>query len=130
MPGANDDLAARLRAWVALHAAGGKVHLEADLEDGLVKRLLIDHAPPAAAQLDRPAAAEQWVPTDNQLAILDALEGKALKTESLVRASGVERRTLFRELPELRERGLVQSHPRLGYVRPDAPPEELRGSEA
>jgi hypothetical protein len=75
--------------------------------------------PFAPAPLARPA----FIPTDAQQAILDALAGRALTTDALAAAADVDRRTVFRVLPELRERDLVRHTPRLGYWRPDLPPD-------
>jgi hypothetical protein len=72
-------------------------------------------------------AEQVFVPTPFQNAILDALEGKALRTDALGAAAG-DRGRLFRHpggLRELREQGLVSHHERRGFFRPDAPPEEL-----
>ncbi len=77
-----------------------------------------------------PAAPPAFIPTAFQTAILDALDGRALRTEALAAAVGGDRRRLFRKpggLTELREKGMVDQHPRLGYFRPDSPPEELAG---
>lgn len=71
-----------------------------------------------------PQEVKPFVPNDFQKGILAALQNKALRTEALGNAVG-DRRRLFRDpggLPELQEAGLVASHPRLGYYRPDAPP--------
>jgi hypothetical protein len=69
-----------------------------------------------------------FVPNDAQACVLEALAGKALKTTPLSEAAGVNRSQMFRHpggLQELRDRGLVDLHPRAGYFRPDAPPDEL-----
>ena len=64
-------------------------------------------------------ADEVFVPTPFQKGILDALDGKALRTDSLGNKVG-DRRRLFKQggLKELRERGLVGHHDRLGYYSP------------
>jgi hypothetical protein len=70
---------------------------------------------------------EVFVPNAFQEAILSALEGKALRTDALGAAAG-DRSRLFRNpggLKELQEQGLVQHHKRLGFYRPDCPPEDL-----
>lgn len=68
-----------------------------------------------------------FVPTAYQRALLRVLAGTALRTDALAGASGGDRRRLFRPggLTELRARGLVGHHDRLGYYRPDDPPPEL-----
>ncbi len=70
---------------------------------------------------------EAFVPTAFQVAILDALDGKALRTDALAAAVG-DRSRLFRHpggLKELKDQGLVANHHRLGFYRVDAPPEAL-----
>ncbi len=72
-------------------------------------------------------AAEVFIPSDFQARILAALDGRGLRTDALAGEVG-DRRALFRHpggLRELREQGLVASHPRLGYYRTDAPPPQL-----
>lgn len=91
-------------------------------------------APPQAATPATPTAATAataaniFVPDTYQLAILEALDGKALRTAKLASATGGDERRLFRHpggLRELREHGLIESHPRLGYYRPDSLPPQL-----
>jgi len=87
---------------------------------------------PFASALAAAEEAEPFVPTAYQEAILDALEGKALRTDALAAKVG-DRSRLFRNpggLKELQEQGLVSHHSRRGYFRPDAPPEELAESES
>lgn len=84
--------------------------------------------PPTPRYVCTPAP-PPFVPTGTQEDVLAALAGKALRTDALAAKADVNRRTLFRQrggLPELREHGLVDWHPRLGYFRPDALPPELR----
>src|SRR5438128_334242 len=71
-----------------------------------------------------PAAPVQpgFIPSAFQRGILDALAGKALRTDALAAKVG-SRSRLFADpggLPELQEEGLVSYHPRVGYYRPDA----------
>jgi hypothetical protein len=82
------------------------------------------HAPTQSA----PEPAPAWEPTEFQSRLLEALEFRALHTDDLAQALGIDRRNVFRKprgIGELREQGLVALHPRLGYFRPDAPPKEL-----
>lgn len=77
-------------------------------------------------------AGDAFVPNAVQTAILKALEGKALKTNALVAVAG-SKSQLFRVpggIQELRDRGLVEHHDRLGFYRPDMPPPSLDLSEA
>lgn len=74
---------------------------------------------------------EVFIPNAFQEAILEALEGKALRTDALGAAAG-DRSRLFRNpggLKELQEQGLVKHNRRAGFYRPDAPPDELQESE-
>jgi hypothetical protein len=75
-----------------------------------------------------PAPASVWVPSDVQACVLEALAGKSLRTKELARAAGVSERDLFRHpggLRELQDRGDVVNHKRLGYFRPDDPPQDV-----
>lgn len=68
-----------------------------------------------------------FVPNAVQKVILQALDGKALRSTVLAEMVGDSGR-LFRKnggMQELRDRGLVDWHARLGFFRPDAPPPEL-----
>jgi hypothetical protein len=71
---------------------------------------------------------EPFVPSEVQADVLEALEGKALKTAALAKAAGVSERDLFRHpggLKELRDLGMVEHHSRAGYYRPECPPDGL-----
>jgi len=115
-----EELLAAVRAYVAAnHPRRLAVRLRIDLDDG--ERIQMPIADVSASGED------VFVPTAFQLAILDALDGRALRTDALGAEVG-DRGRLFRRpggLPELREQGLVDNHPRLGYYRPDAPPPPL-----
>lgn len=66
-----------------------------------------------------------FVPTPLQRAILDALNGQALKKDALAKAvCGGDDSRLYKAggLKELRERGLIEHKHGVGYYRPDAPP--------
>jgi hypothetical protein len=82
---------------------------------------------------DRPPCElnEPFVLSDLQRAILDALDGKGLRTDALAGACDVGRRQMFRKggLKELEDRGRVSHHPRIGYYRPDKPPPEMECGE-
>ncbi len=120
MPRAVADILAELGE--ALHVEYGHAWVEVRVraKGGRRFRAPIPDRPPAHA------AEVPFVLTPFQQAILDALEGKALRTDALGAAVG-DRSRLFKPhgLKELRERGLVDHHDRLGYCRPDAPPPEL-----
>lgn len=88
-----------------------------------------DHYVGWANGTHRPAAgpAEPFVPTPTQRAVLDALDGRALRQTRLEEVTRVDRAMLHRPtgLKGLRAAGLVAHHPRLGYYRPDCPPPDL-----
>lgn len=85
----------------------------------------------ADERADRCEEEEPFVPKRIQAEILEALDGRALRTTAL--ANKLSNRTQMYEHPggmrELLERGLVKKHSRLGYYRPDEPPPELGGRE-
>jgi hypothetical protein len=70
---------------------------------------------------------QPFVPSIFQESILEALEGKGLRTDALGAAVG-DRSRLYKPggLKELQAQGWVSHHPRVGYYRKDAPPPELR----
>jgi hypothetical protein len=78
-----------------------------------------------------PVTPQAFVPNAIQADILTVLDGAALRTDALAAKIGCERSQLFKKpggIQELKEHGLVASHPRLGYYRSDAPPQELASS--
>ena len=61
-----------------------------------------------------------------QQGILDALDGKALRTDALAVRVGSRSRLFAKDgLPELQEEGVVAHDKRVGYYRPDAPPADF-----
>lgn len=75
-----------------------------------------------------PPPERPFVPSPFQRAILEALKGRALRTDALAAKVGGDRRRLFRDpggLRELEREGRVAHHDSLGFYRPDAPPPEL-----
>jgi hypothetical protein len=77
---------------------------------------------------EKPHPISTFVPNAFQRGILASLEGKALRTDALGHAVRGRSR-LFNDpggLPELQDQGLVCHHRRVGYYRPDAPPEHLK----
>jgi hypothetical protein len=68
---------------------------------------------------------EIFIPTVIQKLILEALVGKAMRTKALVEVVKVDQGQMFREMKELRRRGSVLHHTRLGFFRPDFPPPAL-----
>lgn len=94
-------------------------------------------ATPAPPPAEVPAPQEEpptFVPNAMQGDILAVLDGKAMRTDALAHAVGVNRSSLFRKpnggMDELKREGYIDIHPRLGYYRLDAPPEELLGEES
>lgn len=82
--------------------------------------------PPKAGSGSPPLASRPFIPTPLQKAILAALAGQALKKQALAdlicKGEGT---VLYREggIKELRALGLVEHKRRIGFFRPDAPPE-------
>jgi hypothetical protein len=95
----------------------------ADPDAGPEGALTATVATPAPARPARP-----FVPNPFQHRILEALDGRALRTDALGDAVD-DRRRLFRPggLKELQAEGLVNHHDRLGYYRPGAPPATFAG---
>jgi hypothetical protein len=132
-PGPSDSTDALFRAardWLARYYPGRLVRrLHLELDDGDRVRLPVPIGQAAAsAPTVCSLPAEGFVPTPFQQEILDALEGRALRTEGLASAVGCDRRSLFRKpggISELQEHGYVKTHKRMGYYRPDSPPEEI-----
>lgn len=89
---------------------------------------LIHHGPDGWAKFESDyVEGLPFVPSPFQAGILKVLDGKAMRTDALGAAVG-DRSRLFKDngIAELREKGLVAHHPRLGFFRPDAPPAELK----
>lgn len=68
--------------------------------------------------------------TDLQTAILEALAGKAMRTDELAAEVGGDRSRIFKKggIKELVGQGLVK-HGRTGYYRPDDPPDDLEDAQ-
>ncbi len=85
-----------------------------------------DSGPASASEEDGRGADVIFIPTPLQKAILAALAGQALKKQALAdlicKGEGT---VLYREggIKELRAMGLVEHKSRIGFFRPDAPPE-------
>lgn len=121
------ELQRALQAWADQVQPGWtEAIITLKVADGTPLRLPFRRsAMPASRPVDTEMA---FIPNPFQQAILDALEGKALRTDALGAAVG-DRARLYRPngLRELRDHGLVAHHERLGFFRPDAPPDELAG---
>jgi hypothetical protein len=119
---------AMVRAFVADNLTGeipGRVRIDLHSGDKFTSKVPVCDATPTNGQDEDNGA---FVPNALQQGILDALEGKALRTDALGAKVGDKRRLYHAGgIKELRDRGLVELHPRLGYWRPDAPPPELAG---
>jgi hypothetical protein len=149
MAGANDDLAQLLTRWATENCPGpGEVRIKARLVNGVLTGVDVrwQPGPGAVAPRQEPAhdtstparrvngGSPELPPAGvfelNELQgdILEALEWKAFNTERLAEAVGVSPRSLFRKpggVGELQERGLVRNNRRVGYWRPDTPPDDL-----
>lgn len=120
------DLAEAVRHWVADNLPG-RTPLRIQIftvEDGQEPISL--PIPAAIKHVDDSESV--FVPNAFQQAILDALEGKAMRTDALAAKVG-DRSRLFSKprggLPELKDQGLVGHHARLGYYSTSAPPPEV-----
>lgn len=72
-----------------------------------------------------PTTPTSFVPNEFQREILTALQGRALKVEALaIKVCGGDKSRLYKPggIKELKDAGLVDKKPRLGYFRPDSPP--------
>jgi hypothetical protein len=119
------ELLAVVRGWAERHYPGWRpdeVGLKLIGPNGESREVKLP-IPLTLPVLERPVP---FVPNVFQESVLEALEGKALRTDALGAAVG-DRGRLYKPggLKELREAGMVKHHPRLGFYRPDAPPEEL-----
>lgn len=95
-------------------------------------QLPVASAPVIPLAKQQPAAPDAWEPSEYQAAILQALDFRALRSDALVTeldrmGENGDRTRLWkaRGIKELVDRGLVKNDRRVGYYRPDAPPEEL-----
>jgi len=84
----------------------------------------------AEDETDRAVAIEEqvataFVPNKPQKRILAALTGAAFKGRDLAREADTEMRELRRNIKELKVNNLVVRHRRIGFYRPDSPPQEL-----
>jgi hypothetical protein len=61
-----------------------------------------------------------------QKAIMDHLDGKAMRSRALAKALHIDQPSLYKRdgIKELMANGLVKTHRKIGYYRPDAPPSE------
>ena len=88
---------------------------------------VVTDGPPEPSSGSPPAASGPFIPTPLQKAILAALAGQVLEKQALAdlicKGEGT---VLYREggIKELRALGLVEHKRRIGYFRPDAPPED------
>lgn len=119
----NSDLLDAVRAYVAAIAPGHAatwVSIELDNDRARVVSLPVTPATKAPS----PGVPDSFIPSQTQELILDALAGKALRTDQIANLCDIDRRTLFKPggLKELQDVGLVAWHRRLGYYRPDDPP--------
>ncbi len=118
-----------LRATLAVHAPGF-VPLRITIKgaSGKLSWPFLD------AVLTAPAAEDEFLPNEVQAVILQSLEGKYMRSDTLAAAIntalGIEdgRKRLFKKpggIQELADQGLVKNHPRRGYYSVASPPDEL-----
>jgi hypothetical protein len=122
----NHNLFETVRAWIAVNYPGlapEVVRIGLRGEHGEITLPV-----PAVSKVDERGKLSPFVPNAVQEAILEHLEGRAMRTDALASAIKIDRRDLFRKpggIEELRELGMLALHPRLGHYRPDFPPPEL-----
>jgi hypothetical protein len=110
-----------LRETTAAAEVDADIETAEDRED-----LPVTDDPPKAGSGSPPPASGPFIPTPLQKAILAALAGQALNKQALAdlicKGEGT---VLYREggIKELRALGLVEHKRRIGFFRPDAPPE-------
>lgn len=110
-----------------LDRSSGAVILRIQTADGTRLRLELPADRSAASPKDTLARSPvPFIPNPFQKRILEMLKGRALRTDALAAAVG-DRSRLYRPggIKELRERGMVGHHARIGYYRADVPPPEL-----
>jgi hypothetical protein len=93
--------------------------------DGAVLRVNVELVP-------SPSPKPEFVPTEFQAEIMEALAGRALRSDGLAKAVGVEKSRLYHDpggVPELIEEGWVRHHKRVGYYSAQAPPAALGPTE-
>lgn len=122
----NQRLFTAVAAWVAATYPGRLPRrVTVRLDDGEAVSLVV----PATAAMAHQQDSGAFSPTPLQDDILDALAGKALRTDALAAKCDTDRRNLFRPggLKELQAAGWVAHHKRYGFYRPDDPPPEIVG---
>ena len=113
-----------------LFAALGTEVARCSKRDSSASRMPEPHLPLRAENKHGPnigQAGDLFVANPLQKAILAALNGQALMKQGLADAVAKgDGGALYRhgDLKELRERGLVAHKPRVGFYRPDAPPDD------
>lgn len=122
-----DKIFRELANWIALTYPGTRpTKLRVQLNDGEWISTPVPCTPDKATATVDVEDDLPFVPNPFQRGVLKVLEGRAMRTDQLGDAVG-NRNRLFKPggLKELRDAGMVNSHPQLGYFRPDAPPPEL-----
>ncbi len=129
-----ESILVELQDWVRGHFPQRIARrLRVELDDGDEVKLPVPLPPHTSpALLTVTPEVPPFIPNATQELILEALDGKALRADNLAHEVG-GRSSLYRKpkggIQELRDEGLVDLHPRLGYYRKDSPPEELVSSQ-
>src|SRR5262249_21906949 len=120
----NPDLFNVVRSWVEANYPGESAETLVIHIRGRAVPVQLP-VPPALVVNGRAVGPPPFITTSFQDDILEALDGRALKTDALGAAVG-DRGRLYRArgLKELREKGMVCHEPGVGFYRPDAPPKE------
>jgi hypothetical protein len=117
--------------WATAYAPGLPVAKLSIHFHGMAEPVVLPVPPPGLSALTAAPPADESPErlTDLQERILDALAGKALRTDALAHKADCDRGQMFRKggLKELRECGLVAHHKDHGFYRPDDPPPDGPG---
>jgi hypothetical protein len=115
------ELLRLVAAWAAAQLPGERLECVAVRFVGLRRPLIVPMSTSAAL----PPALLAFEPNEMQDAILEALDGRALRTDELAKAAGYDRLKLSKKsggMAQLQEQGLVANDSaKGGYYRPDAP---------
>lgn len=103
------------------------IHIDAMVRMELAQVIKSVDAAPTGGQADTLEELKtSYIETPQDRAILEALNGKALRTDALITQSHIDRTTLFRRIKILKKIGKIMHRKELGYFRPDALPPQLR----
>ena len=99
-------------------------------EDSLREQAAAPATPTGAAnviEVHTDRISEAFVLGPRQKSIMERLSGRAMRTRALAKELHIDQPSLYKRdgIKELKDKGLVKLHSKIGYYRPDAPPPEL-----